>query len=532
MSALRRSVALAFLVTAPAAFGAEVNPSVVKPADLKPLGTLDPRFQSYNVEMVEVTGGMFWRSYEEMAAAQKEPQTAAAGASAKKAEGGGSDYDKVKAALAPLDLSNARLRRLTAALGPAYVRVSGNEANATYFHDADTPPPSEPPKGYRAVLTRAQWKGLVEFAQATNAKIMTSFAVSEGARDAKGEWNPEQARSLIRYTQSIGGEIAAAQLINEPNMAPAGSANTPPGYDAGQIVRDMVAFRKLAKSLAPEMLIVGPGAGSEGINLVPQELIPSEAFFKAKPSPEFDVFSYHGYGASSARCTAPDRVNTSAEHALSEEWLARVDVIHTHFRSLRDRYQPGKRMWVTETAESSCGGNPWAKAFLDTFRYLDQLGRQAHNGVSVVMHNTLAVSDYGLIDREKMEPRPNYWGALMWRRLMGPTVLESRVPARAGLHVYAHCLPGQSGGVTVLAINNSRDRKDFLEVPIASQRYTLTANRLEDEQVQLNGRMLKVAANGELPQLEGQPAPAGRVEFAPLTITFLAMPDAGNKACR
>ena len=32
----------------------------------------------------------------------------------------------------PIDLTNARLRKLAAALGPAYVRVSGTWANTTY----------------------------------------------------------------------------------------------------------------------------------------------------------------------------------------------------------------------------------------------------------------------------------------------------------------------------------------------------------------------------------------------------------------
>ena len=71
----------------------------------------------------------------------------------------------------------------------------------------------------------------------------------------------------------------------------------------------------------------------------------------------------------------------------------------------------------TETADAACGGNPWAATFLDTFRYLDQLGRLAKQGVQVVAHNTLAASDYGLLDEHTFAPRPNYWGALLWRRL-------------------------------------------------------------------------------------------------------------------
>jgi hypothetical protein len=67
---------------------------------------------------------------------------------------------------------------------------------------------------------------------------------------------------------------------------------------------------------------------------------------------------------------------------------------------------------------------------------------------------------------------------------------------------------------------------------MAAQRYTLTAQKLEDEQVQLNGRPLKLQPNGELPQLEARAIPAGRVELAPVSVTFLAVPGAKNASCR
>jgi hypothetical protein len=37
--------------------------SAVDPATLPRIGTIDERFQSYNIEMVEVTGGRFWKPY-------------------------------------------------------------------------------------------------------------------------------------------------------------------------------------------------------------------------------------------------------------------------------------------------------------------------------------------------------------------------------------------------------------------------------------------------------------------------------------
>jgi heparanase len=89
----------------------------------------------------------------------------------------------------------------------------------------------------------------------------------------------------------------------------------------------------------------------------------------------------------------------------------------------------------------------------------------------LVIHNTLASSDYGLLDQKTLKPRPNYWGALLWRRLMGTTVLDSGVEIAEGRHVYAHCLRGPPGGVTLLVINNSRT-DTAVQMPLADGTFT------------------------------------------------------------
>jgi hypothetical protein len=193
---------------------------------------------------------------------------------------------------------------------------------------------------------------------------------------------------------------------------------------------------------------------------------------------------------------------------------------------------PGKPFWNTETAETACGGNPWANTFLDTFRYLDQLGRLAKQELRVVAHNTLVASDYGLLNDKTFEPKPSYWGALLWRRIMGTTVLDSGVPIREGLHAYAHCLRGTPGGVAMLAINNSRTQPTSITVPVETERYTLSAPQLQAASVQMNGQELRLGGNDELPEQRGQRIPSGPVELAPASITFLAIPGAGNGNCR
>jgi len=480
--------------------------TALAPATMPRIGTVAERYQSYNIEMVEVTGGKFWKPY-------KPPDMDAA----------------LYQYRAPLDLTNARLRKLAVALGPAYVRISGTWADTTYFSDSDQAP-GAPPAGFTGVLTRPQWQGVVEFAKAVNAEIIISVANGTGSRDPAGAWTPEQAKRLFAYTGWVGGRIAAAEFMNEPTMG--GKAA---GYDAAAYGRDFKMFDAFARQAVPGMLILGPDSvgettGEWGAAYGNTPKLKTRDLLTASRPAAVDGFSYHHYGAMSQRCAAFG-FQTAPEAALSEQWLRRTDETLAFYRKLRDEFEPGKPFWVTETAEASCGGNPWAGTFLDTFRYLDQLGRLAKQDVRVVAHNTLIGSDYGLLNEKTLEPKPNYWGALLWRRLMASTVLESGVPIQPGLHIYAHCLRGTPAGVALLVINNSRMQATSIDVPIAMERYTLAAEDLEGTQVQLNGQELKLQSKGELPDLQAARTRAGAVELAPASITFLAVTGAGNTSC-
>jgi hypothetical protein len=68
-------VALATLVHAGVAFPsrATAQPLSLAPSDMPRVGTVDERFNSYNVEMAEVIGGTFWKPYKEQGKAAPEP---------------------------------------------------------------------------------------------------------------------------------------------------------------------------------------------------------------------------------------------------------------------------------------------------------------------------------------------------------------------------------------------------------------------------------------------------------------------------
>jgi hypothetical protein len=406
-------------------------------------------------------------------------------------------------------------------LAPTYVRVSGTWANATYFADSDAAP-SAPPPGFDGVLTRQQWRGAVDFSHAVGAPIVTSFAVGPGTRDAAGAWTSDQASRLIAYTSSIGGRIFAAEFMNEPNVAAPGVAAA--SDDPAAYGRDFKTFRSFLKRRAPATMILGPGLA--GSTEAASRLLDASG-------PGLDALSYHHYGLLSERCTGASSSEPAlSQAALSEERLARTDLTLDFYRGLRDQFAPSRPIWLTETAEATCGGNRWAATYLDTFRYLDQLGRLAKAGVQVVMHNTLAASDYGLLDEKTFAPRPNYWGALLWRRLMGTTALESGIPIEAGLHVYAHCQRGRPGGVSLLVINTDAHSTHTFKLAVSSERYTLNAASLREATVRLNGHTLELGARDNLPDMAGARMPSGNLTFAPATITFLAIPTAANPECQ
>jgi hypothetical protein len=246
--------------------------------------------------------------------------------------------------------------------------------------------------------------------------------------------------------------------------------------------------------------------------------------------PVFDAFSYHFYATVSRRCVGPKMAMTP-EGTLTSAFFDKNLKVEEFYANLRDRYVPGKAMWLTETGEAGCGGDQWASTFLDSFRFLDQLGSLAQRSVKTVMVNTLASSDYGLLDEDTLDPRPNFWAALLWKRLMGTRALDPGVPAGEDFRVYAHCAVEQPGAVTLLAINFGKEEKS-LSVGLSGQRYTLSSADPSNKTAKLNGADLSAGADGTVPKLSGQPTKPGLQRFPGMTITFLRLPSADNPVCK
>ena len=489
---------LSVLIQAQNSFNEDKKVTKLDVTNFKFLGEVEERYQSVNIEMCEVVGGEFWIPYDLLDSA--------------KIKTGG--FSVLKRKISPVNLYDKKLRTLGSALGPMYIRVSGTWANTTYFQNDDEPKLTKVPAGFENVLTRAEWKGVIDFCKATHSKLVTSFAISDGIRDENGNWTPAQIGPLVNYTKSIGGEIYAAEMFNEPSHA--GHGGAPKGYNGTWYARDFKAFKKYVDSVLPDMKIMGPGSTGEG-GIIPGQSLSTDSIFAALPQPQFEIFSYHFYGGISNRCNG--RLTT--EYALTSEWLSKTELGLKYYEEARNKYQPGTPIWLTETAEAACGGNPWASTYLDCFRYLEQLGRLAKMNVQVVIHNTLCASEYALLEQETHDPRPNYWVALLWNKLMGTKVYDAGFSAD-GIEVFVHNLKNSKNGFVVLLVN-PKASESFIEIPAFAEKYLITADELQAKTVKLNGKKLELKSDESLPEIIGEEIKTGRILIPQYSILFLVV---------
>jgi heparanase len=134
-----------------------------------------------------------------------------------------------------------------------------------------------------------------------------------------------------------------------------------------------------------------------------------------------------------------------------------------------------------------------------------------------------------VIDEKTFQPNASYWGAVLWRRLMGNKILDAG-PLQPGMHLYAHCQRGTPGGVTLLAINMRRSSAS-VAVTGPADIYALTSPDLQSTTVLLNGRRLAVKADDTLPVMNPARAKKSIITLAPTSIAFITLPRARNPGC-
>jgi hypothetical protein len=157
----------------------------------------------------------------------------------------------------------------------------------------------------------------------------------------------------------------------------------------------------------------------------------------------------------------------------------------------------------------------------------------ARLGQQDFIRQTLCGSDYALIDEPTLEPNPDYWNCLIWKRLMGSRTLKIRMSAdNAYVRAYAHCTKNKSGSITLLLLNvhEHQSAKVLLEnirLPQEATIYRFSARELTGKELLLNGKPFRLDGD-RIPSMAGKPVitlmPGKSIMIAPASYIFVVLP--------
>ncbi len=488
--------------------------STVPPADTtaelsidasRVVATVDERYLSVAVDTAQVVGGRFW------------------------SEDGSVEFVGQER-IPEYDFARPRLRALAAELAPAFLRIGGTDADRVIY-DMSADPIEEAPEGFEFVLTAAQVDGVFEFARALDYDVMFTIGAGKGVRDEDEAWTPEMARELLEYISANDYDVTLWELGNEWDLFFLHGVAIPPS----QVVADFAAARALLGEFYDEFMFGGVSSAywprlGEVTKVYPD-------FLEMGGADQIDVITWHYYPQQSER--GGSVVSDPWERGLLLD-PERLDIVldwADEIADYRDAEAPGTPIWLGETGHAQYGGQPDSSdKYEGTFWWLDQLGALARRGQQVSVRQTLSGSHYGLIDDATLDPRPDYWASVLWRRLMGQRVLEvGRTAVDDYVRLYAHCSNGRPGAVTLLAINLDPDESVRIEVEgipsTGKELYLLSSDALDSSDIALNGVVLH-DDDGVLPALGPQQIGKGPADLPPRTMAFIVFPDAEAAACQ
>ncbi|XP_030484716.2 heparanase-like protein 2 isoform X1 [Cannabis sativa] len=427
------------------------------------------------------------------------------------------DYNQCpwgNAGILNLDIKNKIFVNAITAFNPLRIRLGGSLEDLVVYDVGNAV--KECPKfrlqknglfGFsNGCLSQTRWDELNYLFNQTRALVTFSLNALYGkiaSREDKlwiGEWNPENARQLMEYTLEKGYKIDSYELGNE--LCGSGVAAR---VNSVQYGRDIIVLKNLLRELYPiastRPKVLGP-AGFYDEKWF-------STFLETTGPGIVDGVTHHIYNLGAG--VDPGVINRIQDPV----YLDKVAHTYRNVSRIVKKYSPKAGAWVGEAGGAyNSGGKNVQDRFVDGFWYLDQLGMASSLDHKVYCRQALIGGFYGLLNTTTFVPNPDYYGALLWHRLMGKEVLAASHDGSPKLRAYSHCSKNKPG-ITLLLINFSNST--FFHVVISvypfqklserrSQReeYHLTAKNgyIQSDEVLLNGTPLQLTNSSDIPLME------------------------------
>ena len=386
---------------------------------------LHPQFLSFAVDMSQVLGKKWW---------SKE---------------GNVEFMLGKAETKPFDFSSALLNKRAELLKPFYLRVGGSLSDEVYY-DERSPQ-----------LGPEHLKKIFDFVEKQNSSLVLVLSANPKLWEKPKEALKHHAR-LLHTLKNNRNFILGFEYGNEVNVHSIlyGIAGLKWGSDYG---KEFLQLKQKFQKDFPKARWIMPGNSFWPIigEWMSFPFRPSEGFLETAGK-ETDVVNWHFYPTQSRRCGFALRSATK-ERLMSPEILDQALIPFEKMNNLKERYAPQAKMWLGETGHAQCGGEPGlSSSFISTLWWVDLMGLMSRAEVEVVIRQTLAGGDYGLMD-EEFNPRPDYWASVLWKKIIGDEVW---IVEAKGLspQVRVYGFKSRTKGHALVAINLA-DESTELQLP-------------------------------------------------------------------
>ncbi|KAM4635206.1 heparanase isoform 2-T2 [Polymixia lowei] len=374
---------------------------------------------------------------------------------------------------------------------------------------------------------------LYSFANCSGMDLI--FGLNALLRTPGSAWNSSNARLLMQYCESKQYKMSW-ELGNEPNSFEKKAGFRVDGYQLGQ---DFVHLREILREskFYHNTGLYGPDISQPRDHR--RDLL--EGFLQSG-SEAIDACTWHHYYVNGR--------DTSLEDFLDPEVLDTLALKTNEVLETVGLVSPGKKVWLGETSSAYGGGAlGLSDTFVAGFMWLDKLGLGAKLGLDVVIRQVFIGSgSYHLVD-DNLDPLPDYWLSIVYKRLVGPEVLGIKASSfgqRKRVRVYLHCTNKKStdyrnGAVTLIAMNLS-NKPARLSPPAHVSTSTVEAFVLQSDQpskeglysrsVRLNGEVLQMVDDKTLPELKGTVLPPGEhLQLPGFSLAFYVFTEARALAC-
>ncbi|MCJ8740897.1 hypothetical protein PDJAM_G00064450 [Pangasius djambal] len=363
------------------------------------------------------------------------------------------------------------------------------------------------------------------------------FGLNALLRTPENVWDSQNAELLLNYCERQQYRMSW-ELGNEPNSY---EKKAEIRVNGSQLGEDFLHLRKILQNseLYSSSGLYGPDISQPREHR--KDLLPG---FLESGAEAIDACTWHHYYVNGRDASLEDFLDPKVLDMLAVKTDEVLKIVHS--------LSPGKKVWLGETSSAYGGGAVGlSDTFAAGFMWLDKLGLAAKLGLDVVMRQVLIGSGtYHLVDNN-LDPLPDYWLSLLYKRLVGPEVLNIQVLPSTGrqkqlLRVYLHCTNKESssyrkGAVTLFALNLSKEQV-VIDLPALVSNSTVEVfvlqsaeageDGLHSRSVRLNGDVLKMVDDRTLPPLQGAELPPGEhLKLPALSFAFYVLKQAAAPVC-